>query len=72
MAGKRGPRKTAESQIAVIDAKIAKKEGEIKALKDQRAELAKAHQTELAARIAKLVDEKGLTLEDVLASLETK
>jgi len=62
----RGVKKTVAYQIAEIDAKIQKKQSEIKALQSQRKELESTHQAEVAAQIIQAANEKGLSVEEVL------
>jgi Skp family chaperone for outer membrane proteins len=68
----RGANRTVEVRIAEIDARIAKKENEIKELKAQRAELLDTRQAELAAKVVKLAAEKGVSIEDILKEIEKK
>jgi len=62
----RGVKKTASYQIAEIDAKIQKKQDEIKALQSQRKELESTHQAEVAAQIIQAANQKGISIEEVL------
>ena len=62
----RGVRKTASDQIAEIDAKIQKKQDEIKALQSQRKELESIYQAEIAAQIIQAANQKGMSIEEVL------
>jgi hypothetical protein len=68
----RGAKRTVAVLVAEVDAKIAKKETELKALKAQRAELEASHQNELAAKVVKLAGEKGVSIEALLKELEQK
>jgi vacuolar-type H+-ATPase subunit I/STV1 len=68
----RGAKRTVEVLIAEIDAKIAKKENELKALKVERAGLVDSQQAELAAKVVKLAAEKGVSIEDLLKQIEQK
>jgi hypothetical protein len=68
----RGAKRTVDVLIAEIDAKIAKKENELKALKAERAGLVGSQQTELAAKVVKLDAEKGVSIEDLLKQIEQK
>lgn len=62
----RGVKKTASFQIAQIDAKIQKKQEEIKTLQSQRKELESTHQAEVAAQIIQAANQKGISIEEVL------
>jgi len=62
----RGVKKTASYQIAEIDAKIQKKQDEIKALQSQRKEMESTHQAEVAAQIIQAANQKGISIEEVL------
>ena len=62
----RGVKKTAAYQIAEIDAKIQKKQGEIKTLQSQRKELESTHQAEIAAQIIQTANQKGISIDEVL------
>jgi len=62
----RGVKKTAAYQIAEIDAKIQKKQDEIKALQTQRKEFESTHQAEVAAQIIQAANQKGISIEEVL------
>jgi len=66
----RGVKKTVAYQIAEIDAKIQKKQSEIKALQSQRKELESTHQAEVAAQIIQAANEKGLSIEEVLTLIK--
>jgi hypothetical protein len=66
----RGVKRTTDQMIAALDEKILKKHGEINALKLQKKELATANKSELAAKVLQMVEEKGLTMEDLLQSLK--
>ena len=66
----RSANRTIETKIAEIDAKIAKKREEIKALEAKRRELGDSHNNEMAIKIVKLAGEKGISLEELVASLE--
>jgi vacuolar-type H+-ATPase subunit I/STV1 len=68
----RGAKRSVDVLIAAVDAKIAKKETELKALKAERAELENSHQAELAAKVVKLAGEKGVSIESLLKDLEQK
>jgi vacuolar-type H+-ATPase subunit I/STV1 len=68
----RGQKRGVDSQIAAIDAKIAKKQGEIQALKEKRQELVDANQAALAAKVVKYAADKGITVEELLQSIEQK
>ena len=68
----RGVRKGVESQIAEINAKIAKKKDEIKALELKRGEMVSSQQAEMAVKIMKIANEKGMTVEELLAAVEKK
>jgi len=67
----RGVKKTAAYQIAEIDAKIQKKQNEIKVLQTSRKELESTHQGEVAAQIIQAANQKGITVDEVLASIQT-
>lgn len=67
----RGVRKTASFQIAEIDAKIQKKQDEIKALQSQRKELESTHQAEVAAQIIQAANQKGISVDEVLALINS-
>jgi len=62
----RGVKKTVAYQIAEIDAKIQKKQDDIKALQSQRKELESTHQAEIAAQIIQAANEKGMSIDEVL------
>jgi len=62
----RGVKKTAAYQIAEIDAKIQKKQDDIKALQSQRKELESTHQAEIAAQIIQAANQKGMSIDEVL------
>jgi hypothetical protein len=68
----RGANRTIEARIAEFDAKIVKKENELKALKAERAGLMNSQQAELAAKVVKLAAEKGVSIEDLLKQIEQK
>jgi vacuolar-type H+-ATPase subunit I/STV1 len=68
----RGAKRTIDVLIAEVDAKIAKKENELKSLKAERALLVDSRQTELAAKVVKLAAEKGVSIESLLQELEQK
>ena len=59
-------------RIAEIDAKIVKKQDEIAKLKEQRKELTDAKKNELAIQIARLADEKGITLDELFDLVRNK
>jgi hypothetical protein len=66
----RGVKRTTDQLIAALDEKILKKQAEISALKAQRKELTSAGQAELAAKFLQMVEEKGLTVEQLLSSIK--
>jgi len=66
----RGVKRTSEKQIAEINVKIAKKKDEIKELEAKKREIEDSQQAELAAKVVKLAGEKGVSIEDLLRSLE--
>lgn len=65
----RGVKRTIAYQIAEVDAKIQKKQAEVKELQIQRRELESTHQAEIAARIIQAANDKGISVDDILASM---
>jgi vacuolar-type H+-ATPase subunit I/STV1 len=65
----RGVKRTVDHQIAEINAKIAKKRDEIKALEARRRDLEDSRQVELATQVVRLAAEKGVSIEKLLEKL---
>lgn len=68
----RGVARSIDDRIADLNAKIQKKQDEIAALKEQRKELEEAKKSETAAKIAKLAEEKGIGLDELLNMVQSK
>ena len=68
----RGVKRTSAELMAEIDAKIRKKQGEIKELQSQRKEFESSHQVEIAAKIIQAANEKGISVEDILSTIKSK
>ena len=66
----RGKKRSTESLIAEIDARIEKKQGEITALKERRKMLEESRSTEIAMQVAKVAEQRGLTLEELLQTVK--
>jgi len=68
----RGVKRTVAFQIAEIDAKTQKKQEEIRTLQARRKELENTHQAEIAAQIIQAANQKGISVDDILASISAK
>lgn len=68
----RGVKRTVAYQIAEVDSKIEKKQREIKELLTHRKELDSIHQAEVAAKIIQAANEKGISVDEVLNSINSK
>lgn len=65
----RGVKRSVDSLIAEVDARIKKKQDEISALKERRRVLADSRATEIAVKIAAVAQEKGITLDELLSNV---
>lgn len=68
----RGVRRSTEERISEIDAKILRKQKEITKLKEQRKELEDSRKTEIAGKLVQLAEDKGISLEDLLHSVQER
>lgn len=68
----RGVKRSIDDLIGEVDAKIKKKQDEISALKDRRKTLEDSRVSALAARVVKTAEEKGITVDELLASIKSK
>jgi ribosome maturation protein Sdo1 len=68
----RGVTRSIETRIADLDKKIQKKQGELKALQSQRKELLEVKKNEVAFQIAQLAIDKGVSLDEIVAWIESR
>lgn len=68
----RGVKRTIAYQIAEVDAKIEKKQQDIKKLQAYRKELDSTYQAEVAAKIIQAANDKGISVDAVLDSIHAQ
>lgn len=68
----RGVARSIEGRIGDIDAKIKKKQDEMKALQEKRNELVALKKNEQAAQVIQAADEKGLSLDDIIDMIKSR
>lgn len=68
----RGVKRSISDRVAEIDEKIAKKQAEIDILKVKRRELTDLKKSEIAAKVVELSEQKGISLDELYAIIESK
>lgn len=68
----RGVARSIEDRIGDIDAKIKKKQDELKALQEKRNELFALKKNDQAAQVIQAADEKGLSLDDIIDMIKSR
>jgi cell division protein FtsL len=68
----RGVTRSVETRIADLNKKIQKKQGELKNLQSQRKELLEIKKNETALKIAELAMDKGVSLDEIVAWIESR